>query len=182
MKHILSMLTLIFSLSAFTQNNITVEQIKKEYNNAINDTSQLKRKVSSSIIEPGVLDTVKVFYHDNQVRYIYYHRYIGGLTSVDDHFFIELFYKEGKLVFVRTLLKWDYYDKGFTPESKSKVEEQLGYLDLNGECLKYYEEREATGTRVTVMEELQKIPLEEKDCMYCSYDGNEGEKYLQKLK
>jgi hypothetical protein len=87
----------------------------------------------------------------------------------------------GRLVFIRILSKWDYFDKGFTPDSKTKVEEQLAYLDMEGECLKYYEEREATGTRVTVMEELKRVPLKEKDCMYCGYDGGEGEKYLEKL-
>ncbi len=180
MRYLLFLIAVYISVNLYGQDNITVEHINNLYAETIQDTSKYEKKVFVDT-KIGITETTKIYFINNQVKYIYYHRCIGGLTSVDDHFYKELFYIEGKLVFIRTLLKWDHFDKGFTPESKTEVVESLAYLDFNGECLKCYEERKATGTRITVMNELEKVSLKEEDCMYCGGDADEGAKYLKKL-
>jgi hypothetical protein len=53
MKHILLIIMVWVTVTACGQSDITIEQINKEFNKTVADTMKLKRKVVSSIIEPG---------------------------------------------------------------------------------------------------------------------------------
>ena len=97
---------------------------------------------------------------------------------MDDHLIEELFFMDGKLVYIKTTTKVDYFDQGISDESTTSINEIQAYLDFNGNCIKYYHPRKIEGTRKLLNEMLNKVPLKDKDCMYCGYNGKEGDYYL----
>ncbi len=169
---------LVVSLHVNAQESFSAEQIDNLYKKTISDTSSLIKK----IVSEEHLGIINYFYKDTSLQLITFYRCNCGETSIDDYLHEELLFFDNKLVSIRILLRWDEFDKGYSDESKSKVEEQIVYLDSKGNCLKYYQPRKAEGNRITVLKNLEKQPLIDEDCMFCPYDGTYGDEYLEKLK
>ena len=173
---------IFFSCNILAQGSISVNQIDSLYQNVIQDSAKLKKNIIISSDNRGTVDTTIFYFKDEELKLIYYHLCRCGATSVDDHVYEELLYDSNNLLFIRISQRIDYFDKGWTDESKSEISEQVIYLDYDGNCFKYFQPREAEGNRITVKDMLSAKPLIEKGCMYCPYNGNYGDEYLEKLK
>ena len=169
------------SLSAFAQ-ELTKEKIDLAYQETLNNLDDYKRVLIVDTVQEGVIDTIFYYINDKTIKFINHVSVSGGLAMVEGRSQNEFFYFEGNLVLIRYYSRSDNLEYGNSDKSTTEVSEQLSYLKRNGECLIQYYPREAEGSRLTFMKNLEKTPLKVRDCMYFSPDTDEsGDKYIKKL-
>ena len=181
MKRILVFIMVFVSLSAFAQ-ELTKEKIDLAYQETLNNLDDYKRVLIVDTVQEGVIDTIFYYINDKTIKFINHVSVSGGLAMVEGRSQNEFFYFEGNLVLIRYYSRSDNLEYGNSDKSTTEVSEQLSYLKRNGECLIQYYPREAEGSRLTFMKNLEKTPLKVRDCMYFSPDTDEsGDKYIKKL-
>lgn len=181
MKRIMIFIIGFVSLSAFAQ-ELTKDKIDKEYQETLRNLDNYKQVFIVDTVQEGVIDTVFYYINDKTIKFINHVSVSGGLAMVEGRSQNEFFYFEGSLVIIRYYSRSDNLEYGNSDKSTTEVSEQLTYLKRNGECLIQYYAREAEGTRLTFMENLERTPFKVRDCMYFAPDTDEsGNKYIEKL-
>ena len=84
MKIIFMIIELFLISTIVFQNEITVERINNEYSLMTNDIVNLEKSIFRNDSEPGVSEEIKIYYKNDTIKLIKYHKYSSGLTSVDD--------------------------------------------------------------------------------------------------
>lgn len=180
-KNLIFIFFFTFSLTVSGQNLKTKNEIDSLYIGFLNNKTNYKVLQIIERYGDGNIDSISYFFNDKKLVLINVHSATIGISSTDYHVFTDILIYNNKMIFLKQLARTDEFDKGFTNESRSKIEEQISYLNLNSKCIFFSKPRNAEGNRVTVYTNLSNQPFVSYDCMYCPFSGNEGNEYVLKL-